>query len=129
MRAETYYFAGVAGFFAVTSAVYGCFSGDPAGTAMLVVAFLMASLIAFFLLVQQRRHGMRPEDRPDGEVRQRAGPLGFFPPHSSWPVVTAAGFTVVALGFVHGLWLALIGAALLTAGILGFALQYATRTR
>jgi Cytochrome c oxidase subunit IV len=127
VKVETYLFAGVALFFAVVASGYGWFSGEPAGTAALVVAFLMASLVAFFLAVQRRRRGTRPEDRRDGEVAERAGPLDFFPPRSPWPVVTALGFTLGALGVVFGLWLFLIGIGVLGMGAAGFVFQYVGR--
>lgn len=124
MRAETSYFTGVSVFFAGNATVYGWFSGDPAGTVALSIACGMSGLIAFFLFTQYRRVGRRPEDRRDGEVRERSGRLDFFPPHSVFPVVTAAGMAVLALGVVFGLWLALIGVAVLAMGVGGFVFQY-----
>ncbi|MFC8869044.1 cytochrome c oxidase subunit 4 [Streptomyces sp. NPDC057148] len=127
MRTEARLFTGVAAFFAVTAAGYGWFSHEPAGTAALTVAFLMASLVAFFLRVQYRKKGLRAQDRGDAEVLDTAGPLDFFPPHSPWPITTALGAVVVALGIVYGLWLALIGFGILALAVLGLVLQYAGR--
>jgi hypothetical protein len=128
MKAEAILFAGVAAFFAVTGAVYGWLSADPAGTCALGIAFLMAALVAFFLGVQYRRRGRRPQDRPDAEVADAAGPVEFFPPHSPWPITVAAGFTLACLGVVYGLWLFLIGLGLVSHGVLGMVLQYADRS-
>ncbi|MBJ6618275.1 cytochrome c oxidase subunit 4 [Streptomyces sp. DHE17-7] len=83
--------------------------------------------VAFFLRVQYRKRGPRAQDRDDAEVQDTAGPLDFFPPHSPWPVVTALGAVVLALGIVYGLWLALIGFGVLAAAVLGLVLQYAGR--
>lgn len=127
MRTEARLFTGVAAFFAVTAAGYGWFSHEPAGTAALTIAFLMASLVAFFLRVQYRKKGLRAQDRGDAEVLDTAGPLDFFPPHSPWPVITALGAVVVALGIVYGLWLSLIGFGILTLAVLGLVLQHAGR--
>ncbi|MCG3039206.1 cytochrome c oxidase subunit 4 [Streptomyces sp. S1A] len=127
MKVETYLFGGVALFFALTATVYAVFADDPAGTAALFIAFLMASLVAFFLAVQHRRAGGRPEDRRDGEIADRAGPVDFFPDGSPWPPVTALGVTLTAAGVVLGLWLFLIGSGVLAAGVSGFVLQYARR--
>jgi cytochrome c oxidase subunit IV len=102
-------------------------SGDPAGSTALIVSFLMSALVAFFLWTQYRRRGRRPEDRRDGEVKERAGPLDFFPPHSVWPVVAALGYTLLALGVVFGLWLFLIGIGVAAYGIFGFVFQYIRR--
>ncbi len=127
MKSEAYLFAGVALFFLVTDAAYIWFAQEPAGIAALTVSFLMSAVIAFFSLINYRRKGLRPEDRPSGEIRERAGRLDFFPPHSGYPVVTAAGVTVLAVGVVYGLWLFLIGFAVLAVGVFGLVFQYAGR--
>ncbi|MFH8977019.1 cytochrome c oxidase subunit 4 [Streptomyces sp. NPDC017890] len=127
MRTEARLFTGVAAFFAVTAAGYGWFSHEPAGTAALTVAFLMASLVAFFLRVQYRKRGPRAQDRGDAEVLDTAGPLGFFPPHSPWPITAALGAVVLGLGIVYGLWLALIGFGVLALAVFGLVFQYAGR--
>jgi len=128
VKTEARLFAGVAVFFAVTAAGYGWRSREPAGTAVLAIAALMASLIAFFLQVQYRRRGRRAQDRSDAEVMDGAGPLDFFAPHSPWPVTTAAGSVLLALGVVYGLWLALLGLGVLAHGVFGMVFQYAGRT-
>ncbi|MBT2411373.1 cytochrome c oxidase subunit 4 [Streptomyces sp. ISL-12] len=127
MKTEYRLFTGVALFFAVTAAGYGWFSAEPAGTAVLTVAFLMAALVAFFCRVQYRRHGFRAQDHRDAEVLDTAGPLDFFSPHSPWPLVTALGALLLALGVVYGLWLALLGLGVLAPGVLGIVFQYARR--
>ncbi|PZT70131.1 cytochrome c oxidase subunit 4 [Streptomyces sp. SW4] len=127
MKTEARLFTGVASFFAVTAAGYGWFSGEPAGTAVLTVAFLMAALVAFFLFAQVRRRGPRAQDRRDAEVADTSGPLDFFPAHSPWPVTVAAGSVVLALGVVYGAWLALLGTGVLALGVFGMVFQYAGR--
>jgi hypothetical protein len=127
MKVEAFLFGGVAAFFAAAAALYGWWSGDPAGTAALVVAFLMGALVSFFCAVQYRRRGRRPQDRTDAEVADAAGPLEFFPPSSPWPVVTALGFAIACTGVVYGLWLFLIGFGVLARGVVGMVFQYARR--
>ncbi|MCW7941542.1 membrane protein [Streptomyces hygroscopicus] len=127
MKIEALLFGGVAVFFGGAAALYGAWSHDPAGTAVLIVAFGMAGVISFFCTVQYRRRGIRPQDRPDAEVADGAGPLEFFPPHSPWPVVTAFGFAVAATGVVYGLWLFILGVGILARGVLGLVFQYAAR--
>ncbi|MDX6350522.1 MAG: hypothetical protein QOF84_5312 [Streptomyces sp.] len=127
MKTEGYLFAGVALFFGVNAVGYGWFSREPAGTAALTVATLMASVVAFFCLTHYRRRGLRPQDRAEAEVADNAGPLEFFPPHSPWPVVTAAAITAMALGVVYGLWLFIIAFGLLAPAVFGFVFQYARR--
>ena len=127
MKVEALLFGGVAAFFALAAAGYGWWSGDPAGTAALVVAFLMAAVVSFFCATQYRRKGRRPQDRTDAEVADGAGPLEFFSPGSPWPVITALGFAILCTGIVYGLWLFLIGAGVLARGVLGMVFQYANR--
>ncbi|GAA2664378.1 cytochrome c oxidase subunit 4 [Streptomyces vastus] len=127
MRTEARLFTGVAVFFAVTAAGYGWFSEEPAGTAVLAIAFLMAALVAFFLHVQYRRRGRRAQDRGNAEVVETAGPVEFLPPHSPWPITTALGSVIVALGVVYGLWLFLLGLGVLAHGVFGMVFQYAGR--
>ncbi|AXI80807.1 aa3-type cytochrome oxidase subunit IV [Peterkaempfera bronchialis] len=128
MRGEALLFTGVSAFFAVTAGSYGWFSHEPAGTAALIVSFLMSGLVAFFLWVQYQRRGRRPQDRTDAEVAETAGPLDFFPPRSSYPVLCAVGATLLALGVVFGLWLFLIGLGTTAAGVAGFVFQFNGRT-
>jgi hypothetical protein len=127
MRTEARLFTGVAAFFAVTALGYGWRSREPAGTAVLTLAFLMAALVALFLHVQYRRRGKRAQDRKDAEVVDTAGPLDFFSPHSPWPITTALGSVLLALGVVYGLWLALLGLGVLGHGVFGMVFQYAGR--
>ena len=54
-------------------------------------------LTGFYLLFTGRRLPMRPEDDNEGEIVQGTGEIGFFSPHSWWPlwVGLAAAFTAV----------------------------------
>jgi Cytochrome c oxidase subunit IV len=127
MKTEAVLFAGVAAFFAVAAGSYGWFAADPAGTAFLILAFVMASLVSFFLAVQYRRRGRRPQDRKDAEVAPNVGLVEFLPPDSPWPITVVAGFIIVALGVVYGLWLLLIGLGVLALGVLGMVFEHAGR--
>ncbi|MFJ7945656.1 cytochrome c oxidase subunit 4 [Streptomyces sp. NPDC096354] len=125
MKTEATLFAGVAGFFLVTDVLYAVWSRDPTGTAALTISFLMALLVAFFFATNYRRKGLRPEDRRDGKVHERSGPVDFFSPHSIYPPLTATGTALLALGVVFGLWLFLIGMGVALAGVFGMVFQYA----
>ncbi|MBQ0862737.1 cytochrome c oxidase subunit 4 [Streptomyces sp. A73] len=129
MKLEAILFAGVALFFACVTIPYALYGDDPAGTAAVLIACLMASLVSFFLMVQYKRRGIRPEDRRGGEIHERGGPMGFFPAGSPYPVLTALGVAVLGTGTVFGLWLALIGAGVTGAGVFGFVFQYAQTDR
>ncbi|GAA1220672.1 cytochrome c oxidase subunit 4 [Kitasatospora nipponensis] len=127
MKAEAYLFTGWACFFGLMAAVYSVFAHEPGGKAALTVAFLMSALLAAFFWSQYLRRRGRPQDRAGAEIAEGAGPLDFFAPVSAYPLLTAAGAAVLALGVVFGLWLALIGFGLLVPGVLGFVFQYGQR--
>jgi hypothetical protein len=127
MKPEAQLFAGVAAFFLVTDVLYACFAREPAGVAALTVSFLMSALISFFCGTNHRRKGARPEDRPEAEIRERSGPVGFFPPHSVYPAVIAVGAALTVLGVVYALFLFLIGLAIVLAGVFGMTFQFAGR--
>jgi uncharacterized membrane protein len=127
MKVEALLFGGVALFFWSSATLYGLWSREPAGTAALVVAGGMGALVSFFCLIQYRRKGVRSQDHAEAEVADAAGPLAFFPPESIWPIVTALGFAVIALGVAFGLWLFLIGVVVLARGVAGMAFQYVHR--
>ncbi|WP_037570082.1 cytochrome c oxidase subunit 4 [Phaeacidiphilus oryzae] len=125
MKTETWLFGAIALFFACVTPVYGYFSHDPAGTAVLGISFGMAGLITFFLLVQHRRGaGGRPSDRKDAQVVEGAGELGFFAPTSGWPIAIAFGAMLVAAGVAFGVWLMLIGAGILVPSVAFLVIQY-----
>ncbi|WP_372411439.1 cytochrome c oxidase subunit 4 [Streptomyces luteireticuli] len=124
MKAEAYLFAGMAAFFLVTDAVYIWLAREPAGGAALTVSFGMSAVISFFCAVNYRRKGGRPEDRSQSEIHERSGAIDFFPPHSTYPVVTALGMALMALGVVYGLWLFLVGAGVTAGGVLGMVFQF-----
>jgi len=128
MRTEAYLFAGVAGFFLVTDVAYAWWSHqEPAGTAALGVAFLMAAAIAFFFTRNNRQRGNRPEDRGDGEIAERAGLIDFFPPRSPYPPVIGVGAALAVVGVVYGLWLFLLGLGVLVGAVTGMVFEYVHR--
>lgn len=124
MRVEGYLFTFVAVFLAVSDAIYWYTSRDPTGTTALALATALAVLIGTYMIFTARRVGLRLEDRPEAEIAEGAGELGFFSPHSWWPLAAAAGATVVILGWVFGWWLFVLGIGCLVLGAGGFILEY-----
>jgi protein-S-isoprenylcysteine O-methyltransferase Ste14 len=124
MKVEGFLFAGCAVFFAVVDAVYWYFSKDPTGTTALALAVGLAFLIGFYLLFTGRRLPQRPEDDPEGEISQGTGELGFFSPHSWWPLFLGLAAATAAVGFAVGWWLFLIGALATLLAAIGFVFEY-----
>jgi len=88
MKVEGSLFIGCAVFFGVVDIVYWHFSKDPTGTTALFLSVCLAFLTGFYLLFTGRRLPPRAEDVPDAEISDGTGELGFFSPHSWWPLIT-----------------------------------------
>jgi hypothetical protein len=124
MKLEGYLFTAYALFLLVVTPIYGWLSGDWTGTTCLALSVGLAFMIGWYLLFTARRMEARPEDRPDAEISEGAGEVGFFPPHSWWPIAAAAAFTVTTLGLLFGNFLLLIGFAALAFAAMGFLFEY-----
>src|ERR671920_390491 len=98
MKVEGTLFAFLALFFAVVTTIYWLLSRDPTGTAMLGLTLGLCFIIGYSLLFTARRMEARPEARPDAEIAEGAGEMGFFPPHSWWPIALAFSFSMVGMG-------------------------------
>jgi hypothetical protein len=125
VRNEGIIFAIMAVFFAIVTPIYWLTSYEPAGTAALALTTAMSALIAFYILFTARRlPGPRPEDRTDADVEEGAGDLGFYSPHSWWPLFLAVSAAVTGLGLVFGWWLVGLGMILVMLTLGGFLFEY-----
>jgi uncharacterized membrane protein len=125
MKVESYLFLGCAAFFGGSDLIYWYFSHDPTGTTALALAVCLAFLSGFYLLFTGRRlPTIRPEDNPEGEVDEGVGELGFFSPHSWWPLFVGIACAVAAVGMAVGWWLFLIGALATLLSMIGFVFEY-----
>jgi hypothetical protein len=124
MRVEGWLFLGCGVFFTGADIVYWYTSQDPTGTAALALAVGLAILAGFYILFTGRRLPPRPEDNPEGEIVEGTGEIGFFSPHSWWPLFLGLACAVLALGFAVGWWLVLIGLLLVVFCSIGFVFEY-----
>jgi hypothetical protein len=124
MKVEGWLFVGSAAFFAVMDVIYWHYSKDPTGTTALALSVGLAFLTGFYLLFTGRRLPLRPEDNPAGEIAEGTGELGFFSPHSWWPLITGMSAAVAALGAAIGWWLFLIGMLFVLLSAIGFVFEY-----
>jgi hypothetical protein len=124
MRVEGSLFMGCAVFFGASDYVYWYFSHDPTGSTALAIAVGLAFLIGFYVLFTGRRLPPRPEDEPSGEIYQGTGELGFFSPHSWWPLFLALASGLAAVGVAIGWWLFLIGMLMVVLAAIGFVFEY-----
>ena len=124
MKVEGSLFIGCAVFFAAADVVYWHFSKDPTGTTALALSVGLAFLSGFYILFTGRRLPRRPEDNPEGEISQGTGELGFFSPHSWWPLFVGLASATAALGAAVGWWLFLIGMLFTVLASIGFVCEY-----
>ncbi|WP_213450733.1 cytochrome c oxidase subunit 4 [Rhizomonospora bruguierae] len=136
MKAEYRIFFGVSGFLLAVAVMYAFWTAAETPrvevigvTALLLSAGLTAMCGGFFWFVA-RRIDPRPEDRPDAEIADGAGEVGFFSPGSYWPFGLAAAASLTGLGLAFWMWwliaLGLIAVVMATCGLL---FEYYTGTR
>ena len=124
MKFEGGLFIGCAIFFGVVNVIYWFLSKEVTGTTALALSVALAFLTGFYLLFTGRRLPERPEDTPDGEIEQGTGELGFFSPHSWWPLYVGLAAAISAFGVAIGWWLFLIGLLALFLTVIGFVFEY-----
>lgn len=124
MKVEGLLFALMAVFLVVVSGIYWVLSLDPAGTTMILLSGGLALIVGYYLWFTSRRMEARPEDRADAEISEGSGEMGFFSPHSYWPILLAFAFTLTTLGLVIGVWLFVTGFVLVSITASGFLFEY-----
>ena len=122
MKVEGYLFLGCSAFFAGSDVVYWYFSKDPTGTTALALAVGLAFLSGFYILFTGRRLPRRPED--NAQISEGTGELGFFSPHSWWPLFVSLAAATAAIGVAIGWWLFLIGMLFVVLAVIGFVFEY-----
>lgn len=128
MKFESVLFTMCAVFFFIIGIVYTIFShGEVVGIAALFLSGGLCIIIGGYFTFIARRIDMRPEDRPDGEIPEGAGELGFFSPGSYWPLGIALSAMATGFGLAFWFpWLIIVGliAIIMTAG--GLLFEYYT---
>lgn len=95
------------------------------GTVGLSLSAILAALIAFYLgRIYAGQNGELPEDRVNANIDDGDAEQGFFSPWSWWPMMLAAGLTLLFLGIAVGVWIALIGAVFTGISVIGFMYEY-----
>jgi hypothetical protein len=124
VKVEGWLFSCIAIFILVMTPIYWFLSDDPTGTAALTLTFLLCALIAYYLLYTGRRLPERPEDRKEAEVHEGAGELGFFSPHSVWPLYLGLSVALAVAGVAIGWWLFVIAVPLVGLTVCLFVFEY-----
>ena len=133
MKIEARIFEVLAAFFFMMGVIYTIVtyfydqheSIEWAGAVALFFSGGLALIVGTYFRFVSRRVEIRPEDYDDAEIEDGAGELGFFSPHSYWPILVAASAAIFALGFATRNWWLCVPAAvgiLVAAG--GMVLEY-----
>jgi hypothetical protein len=132
MHIEARLFEFIAAFFALCAVLYGVLTAlfgtggtEWAGETGLVLTTGLALIVATFFRFVARRLDTRPEDYEGAEISDGAGELGFFSPHSWWPVMVALSASVAAVGIALWLpWLIVAGVTFVLASAAGLVFEY-----
>ena len=132
MRIEARLFEILTGFFILAAIAYGTLTAlfeqgglEWAGTTALVLTAGLSLIIGTFFRFVARRLDTRPEDYDDADIADGAGELGFFSPHSWWPILIALSFSTAAIGAALWLpWLIVSGVVMVLAAVSGLVFEY-----
>ena len=125
MKASWKLFGGLSVFYVIMTVIYWQVGGEEVGIAGMLLSACLAGMVGFYVWFTQKRIGVTlPEDNLTAEISDGAGELGFYSPHSWWPLPVALSACVFALGLIIGWWLSLIGLGALVISIIGMVTEY-----
>ena len=125
MKASWKLSGGLSVFYVIMTVIYWQIGGKEVGIAGMLLAACFAGMIGFYVWFTQKRIGVTlPEDNLTAEISDGAGELGFYSPHSWWPLPVALSACTFALGLIIGWWLSIIGLGALVISIIGMVTQY-----
>ena len=125
MKASWKLFGGLSVFYVIMTVIYWQIGGEEVGIAGMLLSACLAGMVGFYVWFTQKRIGVTlPEDNLTAEISDGAGELGFYSPHSWWPLPVAMSACVFALGLIVGWWLSLIGLGALVISIIGMVTEY-----
>jgi hypothetical protein len=121
----TAFFVFITVVYAVLTALFAPGGVEWAGTTALTLSAGLAVIVGTFFRFVARRLDTRPEDYEDAEISDGAGELGFYSPHSWWPVMIALSASVTAVGVALWLpWLIAAGAVFVLSSAAGLVFEY-----
>jgi hypothetical protein len=125
MKASWKLFGGLSVFYFILTVAYWYVGGEEVGIAGLLLSGCLAGMVGFYVWFTQKRIGVTlPEDNLNAEISDGAGELGFYSPHSWWPLPVAFAACTMGLGLIIGWWLTLIGLGALVISVIGMVTEY-----
>ena len=125
MKVSWQLFIGLALFYVLMTIIYWQVGGEAVGIGGMALASGLAGMVGFYMWFTQRRIGsILPEDNVVAEIADGAGDLGFYSPHSWWPLPVGLSACALSLSLVIGWWLTLISVGVLVISIIGMVTEY-----
>ena len=125
MKVSWQLFIGLSVFYVLMTIIYWQVGGEPVGIGGMLLAAALAGMVGFYVWFTQRRIGqILPEDNLTALISDGAGDLGFYSPHSWWPLPVALSSMALGLSLLIGWWLTLISLGALVISIIGFVTEY-----
>jgi 1,4-dihydroxy-2-naphthoate octaprenyltransferase len=136
MKVEARIFLAIAAFLWAVSIMYGIWTDqtkghvEVAGLAALILSGGLLFIAGSFFWFVSRRIDPRPEDRPDADIAEGAGELGFFSPGSYWPLGLALAATLAGVGLAFmQIWLVFVAIIGILGAVGGMLFEYYTGGR
>lgn len=106
--------------------IYGHFShwDEPVGVVSLALSAGFGLMLAGYFAVTDRKLDLSPSDKPDGEINEISGEVGFFSPHSWSPLWLAGAISILALGLAVGWWIVFVAAPLVCIAVVIWVFEY-----
>jgi hypothetical protein len=125
MKANWQLFVGLSVFYVLMTVVYWYVGGEAVGITGMLLAACLAGMVGFYIWFTQKRIGtLMPSDNLTAEISDGAGELGFYSPHSWWPLPVALAAVAMGMGLIIGWWLTIIATTALFFGIIGWVTEY-----
>jgi hypothetical protein len=125
LKASWKLFGGLSVFYVIMTVIYWQIGGEEVGIAGMLLSACLAGMVGFYVWFTQKRIGVTlPEDNLTAEISDGAGELGFYSPHSWWPLPVALSACTFGLGLIIGWWLSLIGVGALMISVIGMVTEY-----
>ena len=116
---------GLSLFYVLMTVIYWQVGGEPVGIGGMLLAAALAGMVGFYVWFTQRRIGqILPEDNLTALISDGAGDLGFYSPHSWWPLPVALSMCALTLSLIIGWWLTVISLGALVISIIGMVTEY-----
>lgn len=125
MKANWQLFSSLSIFYVIMTVIYWYVGGEAVGITGMLLAACLSGMVGFYIWFTQKRIGtLMPADNLTAEISDGAGELGFYSPHSWWPLPVALAAVAMGMGLIIGWWLTLIATTALFFGIIGWVTEY-----